>query len=283
MLDWNRGGGGDLGGLVLPHAVGEAPRVDVEGDGLGLLELVIGQELAGLLEPGLGLLLVVDAGGLDPDHLGTGLGDRLGQLGRGLVEEAPLDRHLLDLGDDPGGLVVVAQAHLLAGRLELPPGVLLEVGGPPGPDRARGGGVRGGRRRCGRRGGLDGGVGRGGLELGQVIVELGLLARSELIAILAGHLEVLRGATGVTGVEESDTTLEVVDGRGGQGRPGRRIGRVGCVLSGRAFRGGPPRAEGQDDRERFKPSQRDLLSPLPGTTADFPGGGLGSESPGRET
>ena len=77
--------------------------------------------------------------------------------------------------------------------------------------------------------------------------------------------------------------LALTLGRRGQGRTRHRIGRGGSVLWGRAVRGCPPRAEGQEDSKRTEPSQRDLLSPLPGTTADFPGDGLPSESPGRET
>ncbi len=232
------GGRGHLGRLVFPDAVGEVPGLHVEGDRLGLLELVVLQHLAGFLELGQGGGLVADQAGGRGGGLGPGLGDRLGQLGRGLVEEAVLDRHLLDLADDPAGLVVVALLHLLAGGLEHPAGLLLGVAGPPG----RGGvglghdgrGRRGGHRRRRGRGGLDGGVDRGGVELGEVVVELGLLGRPELVAIIRGNLEVLRGERGVALLVEADATLEVV--RGGRREGGRVVG----VAEDDASSGGEP-------------------------------------------
>ena len=62
---------------------------------------------------------------------------------------------------------------------------------------------------------------------------------------------------------------------GGTGDGGRAaLGRGRGVVRGGALRGRSPRAEDQEDCECSEPSQRDLLSPLAETTADFPGDGL---------
>ena len=131
------GGGGDLFGVVLDPAVAQIPRLDVQRDRLGGFELVVGQRVAGLLELGLGGLVVAGlVRGRRHRGLGPGLVEVGGRFGRGVVEEAPVHVHAPDLLDQLHGLVIVALAHLLAGRLEPPPRLLLDVGGldPAGGD-----------------------------------------------------------------------------------------------------------------------------------------------------
>ena len=175
--------------------------------------------------------------------------------------------------------------------------------GPPGDGCAAGGGSRrclrrrgcrragprraqrrpvGGRRGCSRSA-ADPGCGRhlrlGLAQLFQVGVEQRLLVGLELVAIAIGGLQVLGGQSR----PDSSPSLAVLKRRdpasryliGGTGG-GCRVAEEACgrVIGGCPGRGTSPCAQDQDETDRSKPSQRDLLSPLATTAADVPGDGL---------
>ena len=79
--------------------------------------------------------------------------------------------------------------------------------------------------------------------------------------------------TSVGAVKQTCPRFQILDRGRGRRLAGRRGWRSGRVVGARAFHGSSPCAQDQDETDRYKPSQRDLLSPLATTTADVPGDG----------
>ena len=155
--------GGNLVRVVAEEAVAQFPALDLLRDGLRLIDLVICQGGTRLTEQGVGVLAIMGQRLSRLARAGEILGPLLVQvgadLGRCVVEQAPLDVDGLGLGDLLFGRVKIALGHLFPGFVQQPDGVLLDVGSDGHVAGSTAGWVPGLNNTCGRRVCLHGGRG----------------------------------------------------------------------------------------------------------------------------